>query len=127
MATNSQQPNEEVKSKAKQKSKKAPEVTKEQVAEVLSVDNNVPEVEEGIVDNNVPQQPAEDVTDETLESTEEVAESTPVEPTFSEKTVEQLADEVARGMHGSGRERMISLGRRYVEVQQELNRRFRNQ
>lgn len=38
------------------------------------------------------------------------------------KTIEQLAQEVIRGMHGSGRERMISLGNQYAAVQKEVNR-----
>ncbi len=41
------------------------------------------------------------------------------------KTVTQLAQEVMRGVHGSGRERMLSLGNRYAEVQQEVNRLIR--
>lgn len=48
----------------------------------------------------------------------------PVQPAV--KTINQLADEVIRGLHGSGRERMISLGNQYVKVQQEVNRRLRN-
>lgn len=43
----------------------------------------------------------------------------------STKTVTQLAQEVIRGAHGSGRERMLSLGSRYAEVQQEVNRLMR--
>lgn len=41
------------------------------------------------------------------------------------KTIDQLATEVLRGVHGSGRERMISLGSNYAKVQQEVNRRLR--
>ena len=104
----------EIKVEAKETKKKAPEVTKEQVAEAVttpSVDNNVPE-------------PAPESDPET-EDVKETA--TDVETlSLSEKTVTQLADEVARGVYGSGRERMISLGHRYAEVQKELNRRFRN-
>lgn len=48
------------------------------------------------------------------------------QPTTSEKTISQLAEEVIRGLHGSGRERMISLGDKYVAVQQEVNKRLRN-
>lgn len=43
-------------------------------------------------------------------------------PTPAAKTIEQLAQEVIRGMHGSGRERMISLGNQYAAVQKEVNR-----
>lgn len=42
-----------------------------------------------------------------------------------EKTIDQLADEVMRGAHGSGRERMISLGEKYFLVQQEVNKRIK--
>lgn len=41
------------------------------------------------------------------------------------KTISQLADEVIRGMHGSGRERMLSLGKNYDAVQAEVTRRLR--
>lgn len=37
------------------------------------------------------------------------------------KSIEQLADEVERGVHGSGRERMIVLGDNYEAVQREVN------
>ena len=42
-----------------------------------------------------------------------------------EKTINQLAVEVIQGLHGSGRERMISLGDKYSAVQQEVNRLLR--
>jgi len=41
------------------------------------------------------------------------------------KSIATLVDEVNRGVHGSGRERMLSLGNRYTEVQREVNRRSR--
>lgn len=41
------------------------------------------------------------------------------------KSISQLADEVMKGLHGSGRERMLSLGANYAKVQQEVNRRMR--
>lgn len=41
------------------------------------------------------------------------------------KTIDQLADEVIRGLHGSGRERMLSLGANYAAVQMEVNRRMK--
>lgn len=41
------------------------------------------------------------------------------------KTIAQLADEVMRGLHGSGRDRMRSLGSKYDAVQEEVNRRLR--
>ena len=40
------------------------------------------------------------------------------------KSVKQLADEVERGEHGSGRERMLVLGEQYEDVQQEVHKRF---
>lgn len=42
------------------------------------------------------------------------------------KSISQLADEVMRGVHGSGRERMLSLGTNYAAVQMEVNRRLRS-
>lgn len=54
---------------------------------------------------------------------------TPKPPVTSGETKEQrinrLAMEVIRGQHGSGRERMLSLGSDYALVQQEVNRRLR--
>lgn len=37
---------------------------------------------------------------------------------------EQLVQETIHGVHGSGRERMISLGEHYAKVNQEVNRRL---
>lgn len=45
-------------------------------------------------------------------------------PKVEGKTVSQLADEVLRGLHGSGDKRKKSLGSRYAEVQAEVNRRI---
>lgn len=42
------------------------------------------------------------------------------------KTFEQLVEETLRGLHGSGRERMLALGKDYAKVQQEVNRRLRH-
>lgn len=39
-----------------------------------------------------------------------------------EKTITELAKEVIAGKHGTGRERMISLGNKYDAVQKEVNR-----
>ena len=55
----------------------------------------------------------------------EVAASTEASKSLADKTVEELADEVDAGAYGSGRERMLLLGSRYVEVQREVNKRFR--
>lgn len=41
------------------------------------------------------------------------------------KSLNTLVEEVLRGEHGSGRERMVSLGSRYTEVQREVNKRMR--
>lgn len=46
-----------------------------------------------------------------------------VPPTYSGKTVNQLVDEVNRGLHGSGDARKASLGPMYDKVQAEINRR----
>lgn len=40
------------------------------------------------------------------------------------KTIAQLADEVLAGLHGSGRERKLSLGDKYDAVQREINKRM---
>jgi hypothetical protein len=37
------------------------------------------------------------------------------------KTIEKLVEEVIRGAHGTGRERMLSLGDQYEAVQHEVN------
>lgn len=50
-------------------------------------------------------------------------QSQPAKP--KPKTISQLADEVMRGLHGSGRERMLSLGSQYAAVQAEINKRLR--
>ena len=75
-----------------------------------------------------------EITNEKIENEEtvkieqpitEVAPEEPKETIKNEKSVEELADEVERGVHGSGRERMLVLGDRYEEVQSEVNLRFR--
>lgn len=48
----------------------------------------------------------------------------PKQPKKTSKTIKQLADEVERGLHGNGAERMKSLGYNYDKVQQEINRRY---
>lgn len=42
-----------------------------------------------------------------------------------EDPFQRLVEETLNGLHGSGRERMISLGTDYAKVQQEVNRRLR--
>lgn len=44
---------------------------------------------------------------------------------FKEDQIELLVEETLNGLHGSGRERMISLGEHYAEVQKEVNNRLR--
>ncbi len=56
--------------------------------------------------------------------------STPDKPststaTSNPKTISKLADETMKGLHGSGRDRMVSLGSNYDAVQKEINRRLR--
>ncbi len=51
---------------------------------------------------------------------EEVVEAN-VENTDGEKSIEELVAEVVRGAHGTGRERMLSLGDKYEAVQHEVN------
>lgn len=82
----------------------------------------------------------EEVKDETVKieqpitPTVEVAPKEAEEPKEREATkeevdettkIQKLADEVERGAHGSGRERMLVLGADYVKVQAEVNRRAR--
>lgn len=38
-----------------------------------------------------------------------------------QKTIKQLVEEVVKGAHGTGRERMLSLGDQYEAVQHEVN------
>jgi hypothetical protein len=53
---------------------------------------------------------------------EEIKMDTKVQKTApKEKSIEQLVKEVIKGVHGSGRERMLSLGDRYEAVQHEVN------
>lgn len=66
-------------------------------------------------------QPEED----TVSYEQPILEPVKKETAPTSKTINQLADEVMRGVHGSGRERMLSLGTKYVAVQAEVNRRMR--
>lgn len=45
----------------------------------------------------------------------------------SDDELNRLVDETLRGVHGSGRERMIALGENYSKVQQEIVRRIRKE
>lgn len=45
--------------------------------------------------------------------------------TESSSDFERLVEETLKGKHGTGRERMISLGTNYAKVQMEVNRRIR--
>lgn len=73
----------------------------------------------------------EQQVDETVKMNEESLETAPVENeevveakdenTDGEKSIEQLVAEVVRGAHGTGRERMLSLGDKYEVVQHEVN------
>jgi hypothetical protein len=62
--------------------------------------NVQPEVDEVVIEKAIP----------------EVEKNAP-----KEKTIEQLVVEVIKGVHGSGRERMLSLGDKYEAVQHEVN------
>lgn len=48
-------------------------------------------------------------------------DETKVKNTDGEKSIKQLVSEVVRGAHGTGRERMLSLGDKYEAVQHEVN------
>lgn len=63
--------------------------------------------------------------DEVQKRVNELLGAKPSQPKPAEKTISQLADEVMRGVHGSGRDRMRSLGSKYTAVQAEVNRRLR--
>lgn len=52
---------------------------------------------------------------------EEVKPEVKVEAAKGEKSIEQLVKEVIKGVHGTGRERMLSLGDNYEAVQHEVN------
>lgn len=59
-----------------------------------------------------------------LQGKSNVKANPPKQPKNTSKTIKQLADEVERGLHGNGAERMKSLGTQYEKVQQEINRRY---
>lgn len=46
---------------------------------------------------------------------------TPVEDSKEDDHIQRLVKEVVKGMHGTGRERMLSLGDDYEAVQHEVN------
>lgn len=48
----------------------------------------------------------------------------PITEVAEDDDFEKLVKETINGVHGSGRERMISLGANYAKVQQEVNRRL---
>lgn len=94
------------------------------------------QVEKEIADNKpvtpsvqmVPEVPEKETPTETKEEVKPKSKSsskkkkeTPIE----ERSLETLVEEVNRGQHGSGRERMITLGTRYTEVQTEITRQMR--
>jgi hypothetical protein len=63
--------------------------------------------------------------DGTVEETVKI-DTKPVEPVKAgalkgKKSIKQLVGEVVRGVHGTGRERMLSLGEQYEAVQHEVN------
>lgn len=85
-------------------------VKKINVEEVVTIET--PVVENGIIE--LPE--VQEVHEITVEPEEiAVVENKP-------KSTRQLAEEVIRGVHGSGRDRMNSLGSRYSDVQMEANR-----
>lgn len=59
--------------------------------------------------------------DETVKMDAKPVEKPVEEPESGKKTIAQLVEEVVRGAHGTGRERMLSLGDQYEEVQHEVN------
>jgi hypothetical protein len=64
------------------------------------------QVDETVKMDAVPEEPVKEVKEEAPKSG---------------KTIEQLVAEVVRGAHGTGRERMLSLGDQYEAVQHEVN------
>jgi hypothetical protein len=66
-------------------------------------------------------EPVEAKADETAEALKQEATTEEAKTEESTKSIEQLVKEVVKGLHGTGRERMLSLGDRYEEVQHEVN------
>lgn len=56
-----------------------------------------------------------------VEETVEAKKETPKSKKETKKSIDQLVKEVIGGAHGTGRERMMSLGDQYEEVQHEVN------
>lgn len=48
----------------------------------------------------------------------------PKQPKKTDKSIKELADEVEKGLHGNGADRMKSLGYNYEAVQNEINKRY---
>lgn len=59
--------------------------------------------------------------DETVKMDAKPVETVKVKAKKGSKSIEQLVAEVVKGIHGTGRERMISLGDQYEAVQHEVN------
>lgn len=103
--------------------KVAPEVTvaPEEVEVVETTDVNAEVAPDTVEDTEVLE--TGEIT-EIRDNEDEVTE-VPKELAEQEERIQQLADEVERGAHGSGRERMLALGDDYGKVQQEVTRRIR--
>lgn len=93
----------------------APEVTEDATLETTATTPDVEPDTEVIENGEITE--IRDDEGETVEVPKELAEQ--------EERIQQLADEVERGAHGSGRERMLALGDDYGKVQQEVTRRIR--
>lgn len=101
-----------------------------EVEEKKVVNEEVAPVESQVVDADV--NPGSDVESQVVapevpeddEKEKEKAKSKKL--TKKEEEFERLVEETIRGVHGSGRERMLSLGDQYFKVQQEVNDRLRN-
>lgn len=90
-------------------------------------ETKIQEVESGIVE--MPENLTTSVGESTITyDSENIVASAPSISlnTDSDDVIQRLANEVERGIHGSGRERMLSLGVNYAKVQQEVTRRIRN-
>lgn len=64
------------------------------------------------------------ILDKEVSPTKPVPEKPKPSGETQKQRIDRLATETIRGLHGSGRERMLSLGSDYVAVQQEVNRRL---
>lgn len=100
-------------------------MAKKSKVEETKVESNeevvTPTVDNNIADATPPEAP--EVVETTTVKEAPKAEKSKVSK--ADKEFNQLVDDVTNGKHGSGRERMLSLGSNYSKVQTEIARRMR--